>query len=191
MLRPGRPAALCERRIDSDLAVVGLAQAPVVLACHAHRLVAFLTVPAFVDEQHRIGFSAQVLIRPLAHPLPHASSLPRAVAQKILQILVLGLGNGFPHALHVFPRQLAQQSLEIVLSVGTHVPGLGAEKMGDHRTELGQSSSGGDNNAVFIFLLAALGRPFRRARLVRFLALAFAVQNLAAPANFSKTNLPK
>jgi hypothetical protein len=63
--------------------------------------------------------------------------------------------------------------------------------MSDHRAKIGEAPGRGDNAAAFIFLLAALWRPFLLARSVRFLAPAVPRKIKAAPAKIDKRNLPK
>jgi hypothetical protein len=63
--------------------------------------------------------------------------------------------------------------------------------MSDHRAEIGEAPGRGDNAAAFIFLLAALWRPFLLARSVRFLAPAVPRKIKTAPAKIDKQNLPK
>jgi hypothetical protein len=63
--------------------------------------------------------------------------------------------------------------------------------MSDHRAKIGEAPGRGDNAAAFIFLRAALWRPFLLARSVRFLAPAVPRKIKTAPAKIDKRNLPK
>ena len=91
---------------DADLAVIGLAQAPVPLACDTGRHVALFDEGALVDDQ-RAGVSEMGV--GIGNQLPaHATAAPGRFAQHVVELLVMAARYSLGHLLRVAPTTLEQ-----------------------------------------------------------------------------------
>lgn len=108
-----------DRAEDPDLTVVLLSQTPVPLARDADRLRAFLSE----RRSHQCTAQRPPLRRSTrwyaGHLIHHDAIMPRGVRQKILQHLIVAVGNRFGHALHIAFVRL-HQAAQILLCRGRH-----------------------------------------------------------------------
>ena len=92
--------AATEGAKDTDLAVLLPSQPAIPLTRLAYRFIALLLKRTFIDEQPG-AFATHAGIRIARNLVHHTTVIPGRVRQEILQPLIVTIGNGFDHTLHV------------------------------------------------------------------------------------------
>jgi hypothetical protein len=100
---------------DSDLTIVLLPQPAIPLARHTHRFVALLLKRALVKVQPCRPCIPHARISLPGYSIHDRSIIPGGMRQKILQYLIVTVGNCFGHTLHVAFVRL-HQPVQVLLS---------------------------------------------------------------------------
>ena len=99
---------------DSDLTIVLLSQSAISLPRDTDRFVALLLKRALVQVQSGPAFSSHAHVSLPRHSVHDSSMIPGGMRQKVLQHLIVTIGNRFGHPFHVALVRL-HQAVEILL----------------------------------------------------------------------------
>ena len=115
-----------------------------------------------------MGLAAEMGLGTAGHPSPELLVGPRAVAEELLEFLLVGCWQGLGHSFHVLGRELGQQAVQIGLGVDGPVVGARVEDGRDgFHIILETTRRIGQGGRAFTFKKAALRRLGLRDEFVR------------------------
>jgi hypothetical protein len=101
------------------LTVLHFTQAARPLPGHSHGLASFFLKGTLVEQKTGVRGPTEMAVRFSRHLIQHGTGIPVGIGEKVLERLVVAIGNGFLHPFHVFATRL-HQTLKILAGLDGH-----------------------------------------------------------------------